>query len=168
MRVSACGKMPHKVAYAGSGLLNAKRDRGESSNCFGADHRTFCVFGAIGGVPLLVSLLAALKEPSFWGAVAICVLLLTALFFWIVAFRICITEKAISYRTLFGGTKCLEFSQIKSYKMEKRLYSAFGPAIRLVITSKAAAGVRAIVINVKVFGKKDLKQLFETLESTVS
>ena len=122
---------------------------------------TYVVFGVIVGVPLVLSLAAALRNGSFWSAVALCLFALALSFVWIASFKIVIANGNISYRTLFTGTRSVALSEIERCDLEISSENAIKPPIRLVIRPRQSSGKKPISINLKVFSKPDVLLLMK-------
>jgi hypothetical protein len=87
-------------------------------------------------------------------------------FLWISRFEILVSDSQLSYRTLFGGTRSLQLSQIESARTEIALGRLLGPLYRLIITPED--GTTVVVINMKIFSRNDLQKLFAILHSKVA
>lgn len=134
-----------------------------------ADLASLVVWESIVGVGFLMALPAAFKRPSEWpSTIGVCLVAGVWVFIWIKAYKIEIEDGELRYRTLFGGTKKVLLSRIKSAKIEagyKQYQDRFRPSIRLAIKLKDAPGV-AFDINLKVFSRAGIKQLVELLEQS--
>jgi hypothetical protein len=78
----------------------------------------YLMLGGSTSVPALIwvySLACGVKfDPEFAVAVSIMPLSFVA---WLAAFRLCISEETISYRSLFGGVRSAKVSEIKWIRM---------------------------------------------------
>jgi hypothetical protein len=92
--------------------------------------------------------------------------LILLMFLWVNRFQLSASDSEVSYRTLFGGTRRLQFSQIVSAKIEIGVGSLFGPFYRLVV--KPNDGAPSMVINMKVFSRTDLQKLLAILHNKMT
>jgi hypothetical protein len=129
---------------------------------------TYLVFGAITGIPFLISLLATLKNPTVWPSVIACFFIMAAVFWWLNTFKIQLSESGVSYRSFFKGAVYLAFSEIKEAKTDVTFSEVFGPPIRLVLTPKPNVAKPPIIVNIKVFCRRDVAQLLKILESRIT
>jgi hypothetical protein len=136
-----------------------------------ASKSAYVVFALILGGPLLFALPVFFRRPlSSWK---VFVLQLTALLFsycWLWFFRLVLSKEDIHYRTLFKGTVGLAWKEISKAETiigygKGGLWNALKPPFRLVLEPEPSLNKRAIVINLKVFNKRDLARLFEILDT---
>lgn len=80
---------------------------------------------------------------------------------WVWAFRLVIADEVISYRSLFGGTRSISLADIEKAATELNLRSGLRPPMQLIVYP--ANGERPIRINMKVFSRDDLGQVFDFL-----
>jgi hypothetical protein len=80
-------------------------------------------------------------------------------------FKLTIDGDAISYRTLFSGTRSLLRSEIKCARVEiKILINRAGvPPYALILEPYPQTGRRPLNINMKFFSRPDLRILFDFL-----
>ncbi len=136
--------------------------------CLYACRSTYLVFLTIIGVPLIINLIALLKDPTFWQPVLICFLAMAAFLFWIRSFRIKLSDNQILYKRLFGGTTCINVSEILKIDTEVGCFKysdRFKPTFRIVIKPIPLIGKSPVVINAKIFCKKEINQLLEKLNN---
>jgi hypothetical protein len=132
---------------------------------------TYIVFGVIFGVLVLLALLPLVfgrrTSPELLG---LCLLAMAFSFFWIASFKLTYGAGAISYRTLFSGTKELSLSEIAGAYVEAG-YAGDSqwrePPLRLVLKSRNV-DKRHVSINLKVFCKQDLECLEEFMNKRLS
>lgn len=123
---------------------------------------TYLVFLAFLGPLFILGLVASLKSQAwegFWiyiGAVSLVVA-------WITSYKLSIDDHELSYRTLFAGTRSITLSEIAKAEAKVGVKDSFGPMYRLTVYSLKGPDSRPIVINLKVFSREDLKQLFHLL-----
>ena len=127
---------------------------------------TYVVFSVM-IVPLCVFFIfiALYKHKNDWLPVILLSGIWLLIFFWIKAFKLSFSsaDSTISYRTLFGGVKCMSMSDIHSAKIIVGEYkTGFEPLAQLVLQSKANG--EKIKINLKVFSAKDIADLLRTLD----
>lgn len=85
---------------------------------------------------------------------------------WIQRFQIVLTDKELIYSSLFGGTRRICRHDIRAVRTRIRLRSKFGPPYQLLVIP-VRADEKPIVINMKVFGRRDIQQLLEHLREKV-
>jgi hypothetical protein len=129
---------------------------------------TYVVFGLMFGVTLVLGIASLLRGPGLLGAVALNLLLLILSFVWIASFKFVVTNRSISYRTLFTGTRSFALSEIEKCGLaigDETYWERFKfkPPIRLVIQPRQATGKKPISVNLKVFSKRDVLWLIEVL-----
>jgi hypothetical protein len=123
---------------------------------YGACVSTYVVFVVMFGTLVLMGVVAHDRAMMFWSSLPLALSLI-----WIRAFKISITKEAFEYRTLFSR-KRIKLTDVEKVKLEVgyRNYSErFSPPVRLVIYPFSPS-LKAIVVNVKVFGRGDLKAIF--------
>lgn len=135
---------------------------------FRACPSTYIVFTLIAGVPLLITAAAAFKNREMWQPVVMIVLLLIGCFLWIGAFKIVLTEGILSYRTLLRGSRSIPLSEIRKTRIEIGCFNYMDrlrPTTRLVIEPRHEETWRPIIINMRVFGRCNIDQLLDALNS---
>jgi len=115
---------------------------------------------------LMGGLWVALKKPAsdIWPVVGllICSILLTI--FVISRFRIILSSDSISYRSCFGGTKSITLSEIKKAKIQiGGISDNLEGFYRLVIIPHPNSEKKSIVINMGIFGVRDMAKVFDFL-----
>ncbi len=158
--------LPRRVSAKNNMLPN--EDSPTVDTCYHACVSTYLIFGTITGLPFMISLLATLKNPVAWPGVVACLFIMAAIFWWLNAFKIQVSEKDVSYRSLFQGTVSLAFSEIKEAKTDVTFSKVFGPPIRLVLTPKPNIAKPPIIVNIKVFCRSDVAQLLKNLEARIA
>lgn len=127
----------------------------------------YLLFSLIGGIPLTLSLLLALKEPSFWQPVGIFFFALVISFLWLRSVRLELTDDTIRYSTLFRRSSSLSLHEIHKAEIKAGLgnYSdRFRPTVRLVIEPFPFVRKPPMVVNVKVFSRRDIHLLLDVLQ----
>src|ERR1700739_1498373 len=75
-------------------------------------------YAILGGIPLVLDCIwrdfAWRGEKSAWWAVAILSITLVFSILWVMRFGMSISGETLSYRSLFGGTRSLRLTEIKS------------------------------------------------------
>ena len=120
---------------------------------------TYVAFGVMFGAPLLLGLAVSVKHPSSLGPVGLLLSVLALSWVWIACFKLVVSNKFISYRTLFTGTRSFALSEIESCDVaigDESCSDRFKPPIRLVIRPRPATGKRPISVNLKIFSKSDV------------
>jgi hypothetical protein len=107
-----------------------------------------------------------IEVPSDLFVMLVFPALIVLAFLWVSRFQILVSDSQLSYRTLFGGTRSLQLSQIVSARTEISPGRLLGPFYRLIITPKD--GTPLIVINMKIFSRNDLQELFAILHGKVA
>jgi hypothetical protein len=107
-----------------------------------------------------------IEVPSDLFVMLVFPALIVLVFLWVSRFRILVSDSQLSYRTLFGGTRSLQLSQIVSARTEIGAGRSLGPFYRLIITPKD--GTSPMVINMKIFSRTDLQKLFAILHDKVA
>lgn len=113
------------------------------------------VFGLIAGVPLSISSVAAVRQPSFLKAFLICIAALAFAFVWLSRFRLVITPEAVTYSSLFVNEQTLQRSKISEAGFAERT-KAFESPYTFVIRSSSGCELR---INAKVFSPSAAREL---------
>lgn len=130
-----------------------------------AGKTTYIIFSSILGIPFLIFLLVILFKGPIASAVHVLFFLSFCelfVFFYVSRFNIKIDNERIHYRSLFSGVTYIDLSDICSvtYKVGSVKYSErFLPFYRLEIKG----GGKVIMINLKVFDRKDIKLLNDFL-----
>jgi hypothetical protein len=114
---------------------------------------------------LLLGIIAAVKDPSMWKGVAATLILMIVWAAWLASFRIVLTHDTISYTTI-RGTVSMALSEIDKAEIhvgEYQYKDRFRPTIRLELHPYKGIGKKPMVINLKVFGKQDIRLLLKYL-----
>ena len=94
--------------------------------------------------------------------------ILILIFAWVRRFRIVVDETSLSYTSLFGGKKIVKLDDITTAHTEIGSKDRFGPVMRFELECKPPSREHQIVINMKVFSRKDLHSLFEILHDKMA
>jgi hypothetical protein len=125
---------------------------------------THIVFTAIFVCMGLPVSFAARSDP---GAFKIAVALLAAYVFvlvWIGRFQIILTDQTLVYKSLFGGTRRVAIEDIQSIRTQIRPRARFGPVYQLVVLlASRTGGEERLIINMKVFERRDIQRLLQSL-----
>ena len=94
----------------------------------------------------------------------------TITFFWLIFYRIELSNESISYRTIWklGRTTSLTFSEINKAEIKIGVFKytdRFKPTVRLELKPKPGVKKLPIIINLKVFSENDMKKLLNILDS---
>jgi hypothetical protein len=127
------------------------------------------IFGIICGSPITIAISTMRNGQSVHNSLVIALfsLLFLLVVAWIKKFRVLIRDSMVSYTTLFGGTRELNLSDIKSARTEIGPQKLLGPFYRLVLEPVASSGKPPLVINMKVFSKKDLQLVIAVLADRI-
>ena len=98
-----------------------------------------------------------------WNGVAATGSTLAFVLLWIGCFRISIRQNTLSYRSLFGGTKRLDWDEIERSEIKVNATKAFGPVCQLALWPEPITQKKPIVINMKVFSTADLNRVLDFL-----
>jgi hypothetical protein len=116
---------------------------------------------------MLVANLALLpRNPSLLSGVVVTFLGLTLSFAWIACFKLVVTNGAVSYRTLFTGTRTIALSEIEKSNLVigyDTVWERFRPPIRLVIQPQQSTRKKPIFVNLKVLSKQDVLWILKVL-----
>ena len=133
-----------------------------------AGRSAYIVWMLILGIPFLIILIALLFRGFVSGVVPVffCWSLITLFaFLWLSRFSVKIDNEYICYRSLLSGNNCVRISDITSIKYKtgiEKYTDRFLPTIRLEIEEKKG---KFIIINLKVFGQRDVAFLNDFLRS---
>jgi hypothetical protein len=84
-------------------------------------------------------------------------------FIWLRAFRICITDNVLKYRTLWHRWQSVPLSEIKRARDEFDVQGAFKPAVCLVVRFAKEGVNKKMFINLKVFSRADVRKILDLL-----
>lgn len=144
--------------------------RDERKMVIRAGTSTYLAFLLIWLVPSMLVLLGAAYAPpatSVWGMFFLIVLFGLGLLIWIRRFRIEYGESRICYTALFSGSNEIDTKDIESVVSEvgiHRYSDRFLPPNRLVLNLKQGSRKKRLVINIKVFNKKNIDAFVKFLE----
>ena len=97
---------------------------------------------------------------AFLIALTVCL----AFVLWLSAFRLQVKDGMLSYRSLLNGVRSIALSDIGGVETRVRPSEPFGPFVQLVIIPSSQPPDRAIVVNMKVFSRKDIRSLYDVLQ----
>lgn len=124
---------------------------------------TYLVFSSILAPLFVLVAIATIKSPQSWSVVVIVGLVAAGCGVWIRSFRLVVSDETLVYRSLFGGTRSIQLSEIGKAETKLASSDALGPFMQLRIIPKHGLRRRPIVVNMKVFSRNDLRALFEIL-----
>lgn len=136
------------------------------TTAFRASYSAYVVISLILAFPLLASLVGFIEDRKFWQPLAICVVILSFFIVWLSCFRIEISEEALSYRSLFSRKRTLSLSNVGRAEVcvgYNNYSDRFRPPLRLVVQPRAGINERPIIINIKVFHRKNIDFLVSVL-----
>ena len=122
---------------------------------------TYLVLGTLIGLPFSIFLLDALRTRS-WSAAALFALPVLGGTLWLLSYRLQIVNGVVTYRSLFGGKRVIPLADIRTATTATSPTAPFGPFYRLTLFP-ASPTDRPVIINMKVFSRKDLQQVFDIL-----
>lgn len=123
---------------------------------------TYLVFLAMFGMLVVLGLAMGLTRHD-WEAFWISLVVLSFSLLWVASFRLRIDGGELTYRSLFEGTRSIAISEIEMAEATVGIKDPFGPFHRLTVYPSKKSNAQPIVINLKVFSREDLKQLFHIL-----
>ena len=144
-------------------FASAESDKGFTASACAS---TYLVMGGIWILMFALMLACALHGArGAWPIVGFVGSILVLLLFWLGFFRISLVGETLFYRSLWGGTKSLKLSEIKSAEIKIATNEKFGPLYRLILWPEPYTGQKPIVVNMKVFGRADLSRVIHFLGS---
>lgn len=120
---------------------------------------TYIVFGLMFGP---VCIFAALAFRQYSLTIIVTAVLLV-IFIWIRAFRIVVDDTTVSYTSLFSGRRSFQLAEIVSARTEIGVKKPIEPTYRLIIVFKESGVASQIVVNMKVFRRRDIAKLIDVL-----
>ena len=118
----------------------------------------------LAGIPTWVALVS-LSTPGATSFLLLGLGAMAVVFLWLRRFTIEVTRDAITYRTLWSGTRTLRFTDIRKAAVEMGdVHEGFHtrPMIRLALYPYEGSGEERLDINMKVFEREDI-QLLQSL-----
>jgi hypothetical protein len=138
---------------------------------FRAGKSTYFIFFLLWSVPSIPLCSVIILRPNLlgelWKALAIVVPFGAIVFFWVSRFRIELSDRWLSYTSLFTGTNKMAINDIQSVEFHmgiKQGEVTFLPPIRLEIVPTPRSLAKKIVINAKVFNRRDTASLLSRLK----
>jgi len=125
---------------------------------------TYVVFALLFG-PICFFSIAVYREYS---TTILFSLVLAFIFTWIRKFRIVVDDATLSYSSLFGGRQSVQLNEIVSARTEIGTRRALDPMYRMVLELEHSAGKSPIIINMKVFRRKDIAGLVAILRDKMA
>ena len=125
--------------------------------------RPYIALGLVFGFLFIGSIWQATVPGGDWRLIIVAGVALVLAMMWLGTMRIQHSgDGQLSYRTLFTGTRCISISDIES--AETKLVSGSRGSRRfLFIYSVPGAGQKSLKINLALFSRGDLSQLFDLL-----
>lgn len=141
----------------------------ESKTHLRATTSSYIIFITIWGVPLAIWIVAFFINGRIdWRGVTICLIGLFGCILWLAAFKLTLTHDAVIYRSLFGGTASLPVKEIIKADIIIGCFTfadRFKPTSRIVIEPNQTSGKSPIVVNIKPFSQKAVKNFLSSLDS---
>ena len=128
----------------------------------------YAIAGGIFVAPLLIALAAVRHNPSMWAAVLICGAAIIAAWLWLSRFELELTADGIRSESPLRRSRTLRFSEIGNVTVEgvpRTLKDKVRPAARLVIHPGPSSREAPIVINMKVFNRRDFQTFVSAVEA---
>lgn len=129
--------------------------------------QTYLVFSCLFGVPLLLCVIANLRQHFMWGGIVICLLVFCFVIVWLHSYQIIVEGNRLEYKTLLHSRRTVRLSDVKTAKVEigyPRYRDRLKPPVRLMVCYLEDGYVKDICINMKVFSKADVNQLLLALK----
>lgn len=139
-----------------------------STMCLRAGRSTYLVFAVMFAIPLLINLFALLNDPSWWEPVIIILLAAVVCFAWLRSFEIVVAQGRLTYASLFRRAISIQLAEIAKVNIRTGCFTyidRFKPTTRLIIHPLSATGRSPMIINLKVFDKKQIDVLLAFLGS---
>ncbi|NDY43506.1 hypothetical protein G3N55_11740 [Dissulfurirhabdus thermomarina] len=140
----------------------------ESKTHLRAATSSYIIFIAIWGVPLAIWTVAFFVNGRVdWRGITICLAGLFGCILWLASFELTLTHDTVVYRSLFGGKASLPVEEISKVNIMIGCFSfadRFNPTSRLVIEPNQSSGRKPIVINIKPFSQKAVKDFLSSLD----
>lgn len=125
------------------------------------------IAAAIFGVPLLITLAAAVRQPVMWVPVMMCGAAILVCWLWLRKYLVELNGEGVRCEELLRPTVTIRFSEIDRVSVEGRPMSREDktrPAARLVIQPTLASAKPALVIRMKVFRLHEFQRFLTALE----
>jgi hypothetical protein len=130
----------------------------------GAAASSYFVFTLIFGSLSIFAFLVGRRSTHFGHAFIITISMFAIFLAWLRAFRLEVRNGVLIYRSLFNGTRSIAISDIRGADTKVGASSSLGPFIQLVITPVQECAGKPIIINMKVFSRKDITKLHDLLK----
>lgn len=127
---------------------------------------SYITFIVIFCIPISILVLASFKSSSCLKPIYLFSFAFLIFIIWLSFFKVIVTEEGLYYRTLFGGTKYIRFDEIQRVQILFGWFKysdRFKPMHRIAIEPNDTKR-RVIYINMKVFSKINLNNLFDIME----
>lgn len=133
---------------------------------------TYLFFAGVPAIALVMALYAFLfVDPTTWPLALFFFLLFLAGAAGIARFKIVIEGESLTYRSLLAGPHSLNLSEIFQAVVDVRFFKknqfSKHPPFALIVEPKSGIYKKPILINMKMFGRDDLKALLEFLGDKV-
>jgi hypothetical protein len=103
-----------------------------------------------------------------WAAVLLCVAAIIGAWLWLSRFELELTADGIRSKSFLRRSRTLRFSEIGNVSVEgvpRTFRDKLRPAARLVIQPKSSSGEPSLVINMKVFKRRDFQKFLSAVEA---
>ncbi len=142
---------------------NQRATEREINLSIGAAPSAYLIFSLIFASMAVLGLLADRRSAGFPGASLITIAIFVAFLVWLKAFRLQVRDGVFSYRSLFTGTQSMRMSDICGVETKLSISDSLGPFVQLVIKASPQHGEKPIIVNLKVFSRKDINTLHDLL-----
>ncbi|PWT83549.1 MAG: hypothetical protein C5B58_06380 [Acidobacteria bacterium] len=139
-----------------------------------AARSTYVVFTLLPSVPQFIWIWVAITKPlpplELVKVFGLFVSYFAFIYFFISRFLVSIVQDAVTYRSLFSGTRTLRLEEIDKAKIKIGEYKrgeGFKPFYRLELIPRADSGKKPIVVNLKVFSLADVRQILAIVDSKI-
>lgn len=147
-----------------SGPKNQRAIKRELTLSIGAAPSAYLIFSLIFGSMAILALLADRRSTGFPAASLIAIAIFVAFLVWLKAFRLQVKDGILSYRSLFNGTRSMAVNDICGVETKLGISQPSGPFVQLIIKALPQRGEKPIVVNLKVFSRKDISNLHGLLK----
>ena len=136
-------------------LARARRGTSLSSLRYGVTTAVYEIVGWTFGIPVLASLLCALRVPAAWPLLPACAATAFGAGFWISRYQLIFGPTELHYRAPLAAVRSVPYAAIRSVDTVL-LTGSFGNTVTIVIRTADGAAVR---MNPRVFSGEAMQRL---------
>jgi hypothetical protein len=123
---------------------------------------SYVILGSIFGFIFILAIWQATVPGGDWRLALLAGVAFTLAMLWVATIRIQYSDGALSYYTLFSGTRIIPLSEIESAET-KVISRGRGSTMVLLIHLRGGKVQKPMVIKIKPFSKEDVGRLFDVL-----